>query len=174
MSHDYDPAWDYPVLELRDVPGLDEKEALCVEQILVQARRSLSPALGFEQGFEAFFVEPLGFTHGRTGPLALAVFCNGTSSRPVVGFDLSELKRECQELDLGFGHQFAISLAHELAHAYQEACGAEDEESGFDEDEAELFARLWAESGQVDLSLLGCGAAQAQAFDSPCGTRKLG
>lgn len=127
------------------------------------------PALGFEEGFEAFFVEPLGFTHASQGDVVLAVYCNGTSSRPVVGFDLAELKRGCKEEGLGFAHQFAISLAHELAHAYQEACGdAVEDDHGFDEDAAEIFARTWADDGIVDLALLNAEMPKAVA---PCESR---
>ena len=80
---------------------------------------------------------------------------NGTSSRPVLGLDLAHMAEICQEESLDLLHQVRLSLAHELAHAYQETLGMDAEHAeGFDEDDAEAFARVWVDSGEIQISRL--------------------
>lgn len=164
MSHDYAPSWDYPVIELQDVPDLTDRQrqliAAAIEEFMDPATgqsRGLARAMGFEE-IEIFFVEPLGLSTGQQineGHGAVAIYCSGTSSRPVVGFDLVEMDLVCQEEGLSLAHEFRISVAHELAHAYQESLGMDHEhEQGFDEDDAESFARQWADTGVADLAML--------------------
>jgi hypothetical protein len=161
MSHDYDPNWDYPVVELSSLDEISEADAAGILAAIELAKASLAPAMGFEQGFDVFWVEPMGLTSFKQLDTAVAVYCSGTNSRPVVGFDLTQLKCCCQEDELSLVEQFEISLAHELAHAYQESIGQgweshhdEDSCSAFDEDEAEEFGRIWARKKQISLHLL--------------------
>lgn len=102
--------------------------------IIERARSDLAPALGFkgESTFEVFFSEYMGL-HGDMGSEVVAVYCNGTSSRPII----------------------EISLAHELGHAYQESLGLDYEHAhGFNEDDAEDFGVTWADYKEIRLWLL--------------------
>lgn len=151
MSHDYRPHDDYPVIELDEVIALSVPDRAAIETAIERVRHQLVPALSFaDNNVEIFFVEPMGL-----GGEDVARYCNGTSSRPVVGFDLALLAQICQEEGHSLAWQFECSLAHELAHAYQESIGLDhDHEAGFDEDDAEMFGLYWAGTGLVDLELL--------------------
>lgn len=141
------------MIELSEVVDLSDLERKSVEDVIARVRRDLSPALGFtgESDFEVFFSEYMGL-HGEIGSKVVAIYCNGTSSRPVVGFDL-QLIRDCAEEEgLNWLHQFELSLAHELGHAYQESMGLDDDhEHGLDEDDAEDFGIAWADRREVEL-----------------------
>lgn len=164
MSHDYQPHWDYPTVELDEVQCLSAQERRDIEHVIARVRSRLVPALGFEsEEITVFFVEPDGL-----GIDTVALYCNGTSSRPVVGFDLESKKRLCQEEGLSLAHQFEVSLAHELAHAFQDSIGLGHEQvHGFDEDDAEAFGRAWADRGIIDLGLLEVAQRNEQACE-PC------
>lgn len=157
MSHDYDPSWDYPVVELDAVPGLSPEDKTRVRHAIDTLKTSLACALGFTE-LEVFFVEPMGLTSAQdmnAGRSAVAVYCNGTSSRPVLGLDLAHMAEICQEESLDLLHQVRLSLAHELAHAYQETLGLDVEhEEGFNEDDAEAFARAWVDNGELQVGRL--------------------
>jgi hypothetical protein len=151
VSHDYQPSWDYPCIELQDIDGLSDSERAAIEQVIERAKAELAPAMGFGEGFEVFFAEALGLDADTREP-SVAVYCNGTNSRPVVGFDLASMREVCKDEGLGLVHQFEVSLAHELGHAYQESCGFDHEhERGFDEDTAEEFGVLWADYRVIEL-----------------------
>lgn len=152
--HDYDPSWDYPVMELAQLTDLSTSEREDVERAVNRVRSELAPSLDFvgERAFEVFYTEPFGLL--TNAQESVAVFCSGTSSRPVIGLDLVHMKQICDECSLDFYGQVCISLAHELAHAYQEAAGVAHEDEAFDEDAAETFARDWADLGKVQLDLL--------------------
>lgn len=152
MSHDYEPSWDYPVIELSEVVDLSLAERTEIEAVIEDVKKNLAPALDFDD-IEVFFAEHL--TLAECGEPAVAVYCNGTSSRPVVGFDLFAMKSTCEEEGLSLIQQFKVSIAHELGHAYQESLGLDHEhDHGFDEDEAEEFGRDWADLGEIRLWLL--------------------
>lgn len=148
--HDYEPSWDYPVVEIESLDEIDPMDRDRIGRIVSKAKSDLAPAMGFE-GFDVFFVEACGIHGGQS----VAVYCSGTSSHPVVGFDLTLMRQGCEDEAIGFLHQFEISLAHELAHAYQESIGLDhDHEDGLDEDDAETFARDWADYRSISLHLL--------------------
>lgn len=152
MSHDYQPSWDYPVIELSESVGLSPSDRTAIEAVIEDVKKGLAPAMGFPE-IEVFFAEHLTLT--ACGDAAVAVYCNGTASRPVVGFDLAAMGETCDEEGLSLVHQFKISIAHELGHAYQESLGLDHEhEDGFDEDDAEEFGRDWADIGEIKLWLL--------------------
>lgn len=170
MSHDYEPNWDYPCIDLADVADLSASERAIVTGIVERVRRDLAPSLGFDQGFEVFYAETLGMSGDGHG--VFGIYCNGTNSRPVVGFELSLLKYECESRGLDFSHQFEVTLAHELAHAYQESCGLNHEhEGGFDEDGAEAFAVRWTDAGVIELWRLNPALVQPSEGLATCGRR---
>lgn len=163
MSHDYDPNWDYPCVDLHAITVLNDLERQGISNAIRLAAEKLAPVLGFDEGFEVFFVEPLGLSNVQSDDIAVAVYCNGTQSRPVVGFDLASMHEVCMEEGLGLVHQFELSLAHELGHAYQEACGlGHDHAAGFDEDSAEQFGIEWVDFRRIDLGLLNPPARSAR------------
>lgn len=156
MSHDYDPSWDYPLAELSDIEDLSDADKKAIEAVILRIRSDLVPALTFNKENEivVFFSEPMGL-HGAAGSEVMAIYCNGTQSRPVVGFDLQLMRDFCSENNLNFIQQFEVSLAHELAHAYQESAGLDDDHAnGFDEDDAEAFGVAWTDYREIALWLL--------------------
>lgn len=151
MSHDYQPSWDYPCIELKEIEELTVSEREGIERAIELANQKLVPAMGFTEGIQVFFAESLGLSRINR-ETSVAVYCNGTSSLPVVGFDLSHMRAICEEEGLNLVHQFEISLAHELGHAYQEACGLDDEhDDGFNEDNAEQFGIRWVDFREIEL-----------------------
>ena len=168
MSHDYDPAWDYPCIDIESVDDIPPYEWESVLHAADHVKRVLAPAMGFQEGIEIFFVEPYGLTGASAEHSVVAIYCNGTSSRPAIGFDITAMKEICDEEDLDLVHQFHVSAAHELAHAYQEAAGLDsDHEHGFDEDDAEVFGRLWADERAIDLTILNPLAQDATQSRAP-------
>ncbi len=154
MSHDYQPSWDYPVVELDDLESITDSEKKHVLEIITKAKKDFCPSLGFDD-FEVFFVEPMGLSSWQNEESSVAVYCNGTHTRPVIGFDLTHMKEVCEDEQINFLTQVKVSLAHEIGHAYQESLGLDHEhDAGFDEDEAEAFGRKWADWGEIDLALL--------------------
>ena len=152
MSHDYDPNWDYPCIELHDIEVLSASDRVAIGRVIDFAVQQLVPAMGFDEGIEVFYAESLGLANVGGKDAVVAVYCNGTSSRPVVGFDLACMREICEQERLGFVHQFELSLAHELGHAYQDACGQDREhKNGFDEDDAEQFGIHWADFREIQL-----------------------
>ena len=151
MSHDYSPDWDYPVEELTSFTCLSEAEKQIVNDVVDRVKDELATQMGFEEGLEVFFVARggLGDQGNRVG-----LFCSGTSSRPVLGVDLELLKSSCLEKDASFEQELTVTLAHEMGHAYQESVGLEMHDAqDSHEDEAEAFARIWADTGVLRLDL---------------------
>ncbi len=151
MSHDYQPSWDYPVVELQEIDAAKD-HSLEIQKAIADATQELTYLLGFEE-FEVFYVEPGGLTNGFSLHDAVAVYCNGTSSRPVIGIDVATLAEICEHEGLDFSKEFRTCIAHELVHAYQETLGIEHYEDE-EEDEAEVFAKLWGYDGTIDLPRL--------------------
>lgn len=154
MSHDYQPDWDYVTQTLEEMDAFSDEEKAVVRSRVEHATKSLSGPLGFDQGIEVFFTAQGGLSAAGD---RVAVFCSGTSSRPVIGLDLALLRAAALEQGLDFASELSISLGHELAHAYQESIGMDlgDEDYGA-EDEAETFGRVWASTGEVRLDILTC------------------
>lgn len=151
MSHDYDPNWDYPVVEI-DHPCLELSDSTqtALKKCITEARESLLPLMNFSEGMDVFFVEP-----GGLGLGVIAIYCIGTYSKPVVGFDIDAIQSLCKEEGMGFITQFELSLSHELGHAYQESVGLnENHKRGFNEEDAEEFARCWVDEGVVRVDVL--------------------
>lgn len=150
--HDYDPNWDYLVCELNDVDSLDDATRAGVQRIIDDVSEKLLPQMGFEK-MQVFFVEPGGFGVNENSTSPVAIYCNGTSSEPVIGLDLYAILDICKEMDEPIFRHVEVSIVHELGHAYQEAMGAEDHDD-FEEDDAEEFARHWVDFREVDLTIL--------------------
>lgn len=152
MSHDYDPHWDYePIAMALALP--DEMDQAKMSALLIALDTKLSARLGFSEGFEAFYVAHGGLNQGHDESPRLAVYCDGTSSRPVLGLDIAAIRQGCEEHGLDLFKQIAISIVHELGHAFEETMGGPAKDGQFDEDAAEAFARKVIETGTVDLSM---------------------
>ena len=173
MSHDYEPSWDYPVVDLDALIAMGVTQAehkASIERAIESAKSALLVPMGFD-GCEVFFVEPQSFPRIPGADLEepvqpLAIYCCGTSSWPVIGIDLDSIIQEFSENMLEVLVQIRTTVAHELAHAYQESCGFYDEH-GFDEDDAEEFAREWADTGAINLWMLdplALGVDRVQGF----------
>jgi len=163
--HDYDPNWDYEAVELDAVQSLPAGAREKVRVAEDKIRAELAPALGFSAGMEVFFVQAGGLTCGQSLLTALGVYCNGTSSRPVIGIDPASLLEHCEAEWFDFGEQVLLTLAHELAHAYQETLGIvhDGETDAGVEDDAEAFARQWVQAGIVDVTRLQHRAPRSNA-----------
>lgn len=108
-SHDYDPVWDYEVVQL-------PPENLNVLAAQEAANRAFAET---EQSFRLYYVKDLNGAMGR--------YVNGTESFPVIVLDneiFSQLLDPEQEI--------YETIRHELRHAEQEREGLD-----FDEDDAE-------------------------------------
>lgn len=153
MSHDYDPSWDYEVIELGDEDSLTAQDKGGISDVIVHTRETLEKKFGFEEPCKVFFAKDL---RG-----AVAVFIDGTSGQPILGFDVASMNQVCEEEGLGFVHQFQISLANVMAHAYMESvAGSSEEEKEARSQAAEEFARDWADYRDDSLEVLdrACGA----------------
>lgn len=148
MAHDYDPCWDYPVIDLESVllPAAARSAARVAVDAVVQ---ELAPQFGFDQ-VEVFFVEAYGLSSAAAE--SVGVYVSGTCSSPVVGLDLALIADVCEAECLEFSQQVSVTVAHELAHAFQESLGVFDD--GLDEDSAEAFARSWVHDSVFDSSCL--------------------
>lgn len=142
-GHDYQPEWDYEVV---DEP---EHAKEIIQHVMGRVHGELLPKLGMDN-IRVFYAHDLG------GVLARYIY--GTAANPVLGIDFAALEDACEEHGLDVSDQLAATIAHELAHAYQERNGSlnDDTESEDEhiEDEAEEFARRWVMDGVVDPSVL--------------------
>lgn len=145
-DHDYDPTWDYEVLEDRPGGAL----GLLLDEVEAAARGEILPALGMP-GMDLFLA-----AEGGLGEGALGRYIDGTSTWPVIGLDLAALEERCGREGLDLRHEIRATVAHELAHAWQEAAGLDDSEH---EDEAEEFGQVWAGTGRVAREVLGANGA---------------
>jgi hypothetical protein len=83
LSHDFDPSWDYPVVELDAVRGLSSEDKTRVRHAIDTLKTSLACALGFT-AIEVFFVEPMGLTAAQdmnAGRSVVAVYAQSTIGR---------------------------------------------------------------------------------------------
>jgi len=152
--HDYQPEWDYSTIEIHEVACLNDFEKSRVLEIIADTKTQLAPALGFDD-FDVFFVEHMGLAGNGHREDAVAIYCDGTSSRPVIGVDMELMQELCLETNGDVLTQFEVSLAHELAHAFQETLGLDHgHPNGFDEDDAERFARHWVDQREALLGVL--------------------
>jgi len=126
-THDYDPEWDY---EPHESPNKDMKGI--VEKTVLEMREKLLPQLRLFKNFTVFYAAP----HSLGGKLGR--YSNGTVSEPVIVLDTEAIRGACEKYDLPVELGVETTIAHELAHAIQEAEGLED-----DEEQAEEFARQW-------------------------------
>ena len=159
MSHDYEPHWDYPVIE--DISELDNlsKNDLSLLHACVAKAQALNGPLGFEQPLEVFFTGQDGFDEDIVG-----VYCQGTSSRPIIVIDPTAIRERCDS-DSDFVRELLTTIGHEAGHAYQDQYGGLAHEEGI-EDDAEAFGREWAESGAVNIELLDKSIAPIKDYDS--------
>ncbi len=143
-----------------------------------EVHATLLPALGI-RAIEIFHVEACGLTPAQSGLACFGLYCSGTSSRPVIGLDLAMLSECCDENDGDFMDELRVTLAHELAHAYQESLGVEFNEGDDDhevlEAAAEQFGREWAMSGGANIEMLTrmtaprhSAAANSECFSPAC------
>jgi len=157
-THDYNPEWDYEV----DEQGHDEDEIMqYVNKAIEDVKREVLPVLGF-QDMKVFFT-PEGGLDGDVGK-----YIYGTSSYPVVGLDLRHTMDGVNFNEHAFFQQIRASLAHELAHAYQESRYGEDALYHDDlEDDAEAFAYNWVMNGKLDPSVLEMKFDEASGASAP-------
>ena len=122
-EHDYDPAWDYAVVE----PTEEVKEE--TDRIQAELMRDLIPQL---EGFDSFSVA---YAEDLT---SLGIYADGTSSAPVIVLDAHNILESVDEFGVGLDTAIETTIVHELGHAVQEAQGRE-----YDEDEAEGLAHSY-------------------------------
>jgi hypothetical protein len=100
-------------------------------------------ALDLNPAYTVFFVERGGL-HGDVGR-----YIDGTSSQPVIGLDLQAIMDFAEEYAIHWLTQVEATIAHELAHAFQDSAGLSRSEK-----RAEAFARKWTLEGIADVSIL--------------------
>jgi len=138
-DHDYDPNWDYEVV---DIP--DEKLVQIAEQAMDEINNKIIYQIGIGKCKVAYIKEES--SH------ALARYIYGTQPNPVFVVDLEKIKavaEECSrdfycnpETEINIG--IRTSLFHELGHAIQDWMNIDP-----DEEEAEEFAREYQDIGEV-------------------------
>jgi hypothetical protein len=138
MTHDYDPMDDYEVYENVD-PGI----IYLVNGIKRNRLAQVCQALNLNPDFEIFFVEQNGLG-GDVGK-----YIDGTSSRPVIGLDISLIMDFAVEHDDSWLMHTEATLVHELAHAFQDSAGLARNEK-----KAEAFAKKWVLENVADISIL--------------------
>lgn len=138
MTHDYNPMDDYPVEENID-PGI----LYLVHGIRRNRLAQVCNILNLSPDFEIFFVEQNGLG-GDVGK-----YIDGTSSQPVIGLDLHIIMDFAEEHDGHWLTHVEATLAHELAHAFQDSAGLARNEK-----KAEAFAKKWVLEGTADISIL--------------------
>lgn len=137
-GHDYDPEWDFELM----TPNKSDRAV--IDAILEVARVRLLPALGIDS-FSFFCVEEGEFGEGTVGR-----YISGTSSSPVIGLDLEQVKVQSRMQGILWRDQIKATVAHELAHALEEVCGCE----AANEDAVENFARDYVVYGMVNIETL--------------------
>jgi len=120
--HDYQISWDY---ELDDYAK--NKDLRLVNKIANHFKNKYLKNLNMFNDFE---VNCIILSNTKLG-----VYCSGTSSRPVIGIDLGNLKIACEEYFVDFEVALKTTIYHELAHAMQEY-----KEQELNEIQAENFA----------------------------------
>lgn len=139
MSHDYDPNWDYVVIEA------DAEDKHVIDSAIAEMKKEILPVLGLNS-FSVFIAEPLSFHEGES----VGIYINGTSSSPVIGIDIETLRDFSARCGVDWIDQLRATMIHELAHAYEEATG----NLIHDEAAVENFARKYVVDGVVDVSFL--------------------
>ena len=76
-----------------------------------------------------------------------------THTRPIILLDPALIKANAATNNLNFANEVAITLAHEIAHAYQDRIGVLDETEDV-EAAAETFAKIWLDRGEVCVDIL--------------------
>jgi hypothetical protein len=137
-SHDYDPEWDYEC----EVPTPADRTILI--QCTNEACRRLLPALNI-CSLSVYCV-----AEGALGHNTLGKFISGTSSAPVVVVDLATIRKASKQHGLNWVDQLRATIAHELAHAFEEANGYE----AGNEEATENFARAFVTFGVVNVKTL--------------------
>lgn len=110
-----------------------------------RARAAILPALGIRD-MTVFLVAPGEFDG------AFGVYVGGTWQHPMIGLDLERHRRETPDRDEMI-LQIEGTLAHELAHAFQDKRKHIKGEDA-DEDGAEAFAYRWVTERIVDTTHL--------------------
>jgi len=146
-DHDYDPEWDYDVVEMED------RDREMVEAIGDRVRGEILPVLGFE-GCSIFAA--------NLPDQCVAIYISGTAPFPVLGIDCARMLAVCEEEGLAIQTELAVSIAHEIAHGHQEMCGIDlSQHEDETEDAAERFARDWVDIGIIDPRPLEAAGADA-------------
>ena len=141
--HDYDPSWDY---EVDPIP--DQKLVQIAEETIKEINTKIIPQIAETVGIE--ICKAAYIKSGNDNELAR--YINGTEPHPVFVIDLQAIKNEAEECVRDYGCHpeteiiigIRTTLFHELGHAIQDAVGL-----GFDEDDAEEFAREYQSFGEV-------------------------
>jgi hypothetical protein len=89
----------------------------------------------------------------RNGMDILGAYVYHTHTRPIILLDPALIKANAATNNLNFANEVAITLAHEIAHAYQDRIGVLDETEDV-EAAAETFAKIWLDRGEVCVDIL--------------------
>jgi hypothetical protein len=103
-DHDYDPNWDYNVIEIT-------KEIQQITQEIVKDLSSnLFPKLNVHN-IDVHFVKNIN---------RLGKYISGTSSKPVIVLDINNIKKAVKEHNVDIKTAIETTIIHELGHAMQE------------------------------------------------------
>lgn len=142
----------YTIDTLADHPFLEQTQVIALREIAQRAEQTLVVELGFTDGIHLFFTEPGELSPSTSSDLVVAQYEIGTEEKPLVEIDIYLLIAQANQVGNNYLNEFKISLAHELAHAWQDREGVLGQPEA--EDNAEEFGRRWCYTSQADLSIL--------------------
>lgn len=129
---------------LAAIKTLTSDDRNAIRKIIKIAQADMHRPLGFEEPFEVCFTQDMDIMGG---------YVYHTHQRPIILIDPGLIKSEAVRASHDFHQEVAVTLAHEIAHAYQDRIGILDETDAI-ENAAETFAKIWVETGEVCVPIL--------------------
>lgn len=135
---------EIPYIALSLIRTLTVEERAIVQKTVSIAQADFHRPLSFDEPFEV---------HYTNGMDILGAYVYHTHTRPIILLDPALIKANAATNNLNFANEVAITLAHEIAHAYQDRIGVLDETEDV-EAAAETFAKIWLDRGEVCVDIL--------------------
>lgn len=135
---------EIPYIALSLIRTLTVEERAIVQKTVSIAQADFHRPLSFDEPFEV---------HYTNGTDILGAYVYHTHTRPIILLDPALIKSNAASNNLNFEQEVATTLAHEIAHAYQERHGLLDETEDV-EAAAETFAKIWVETEEVCVDIL--------------------
>ena len=127
-DHDYDPNWDYDVIEItKEIQQI-------TQEIIKDLSSNLLPKLNIPS-IEVHFVKNIN---------RLGKYIDGTYSKPVVVLDIKNIQKAMKQYNVDIKIAIETTITHELGHAMQEKLGIPSNEK-----QAEELAHQWYHNKEI-------------------------